>query len=62
MRWRNVKDNRIHSEENEELIPHVLGNAAIKKKTRISVWTRSLVLVKTKHLLIQGDERRKESV
>lgn len=62
MRWKNVKNNRMQSEENEVLIPHVLGNAVIKKKTCISIWTRSLGLVKTKHLLIQGDERRKESV
>lgn len=30
-----LKNSRMHSEENEVLIPHVLGNAAIKKKTRI---------------------------
>lgn len=57
-----MKNSRMHSEENEVLTPHVLGNAAIKKKTRISVWTRNLGLGKRKYLLIQGDERRKESI
>lgn len=57
-----LKNSRMHSEENEVLILHVLGNAAIKKKTRISVWTRNLGSGKRKYLLIQGDERRKESI
>lgn len=62
MRWRNVKDSRMHSEENDVPVAHVLGNTAIKKKTYISIWTRNLGLFKTKHLLIQGDEWRKESI